>query len=643
MTQVYPQTLDFADTATPVDGYHCGYQRILPWGASAEGGSGDSIVSSVGDLSSAYSVSPGSPKRASVMNLGVAGTGMSHFVWAKEYLANSEARIGLVWTPSPWLFTDGFRYAMVGVRISGQSINDATPGSERLENGDGYWFVLRNTASASTAKWMLLRVNAGVVTKLTESALFDISTLLLQRGQVMSLKVTTSGGNAVLTCSQAYSTARGEPEFVNVFGADYTDSSGSKLTAAGRCGLGCTLPPSGGAPLLTSFQIRNADTTAVLFTDEWDRANYSVGSATAADLNTSGGRNLLPYFGGSIGSYSGLNRRLALDAGNNRARNNPTTGLGWDCPMSIAATHPAIQRRWGRVTFSTTAGFSDIWSIELRGSGLNGITGPLNAAYRAEIKCVDGTTFTTTLAYYGAGLRTELATASLSGLSTGTPVKFEFETVNTGGATSLVGTPNLVVRVDDVVVTNWASAGVLGVSIMASGAVQDARSVAIRTGNEQGHRYLRIGLTVGTLLLDDWTDAATLPSPGFNDLATASVATETAGVTGTLLIPIDWKVEEVRRYPSLSHPYENDFSQTFPIGSRVRRGWKIEIPNSIEADADTLLAFYDSHGGVDVPFYWVTPDGDTAIVKFLTEDLGKRMIDAGVYKSEFELEERFAV
>lgn len=644
MTQVYPQTLAFDDTATPAGGWHCGYARILPWGASAEGGSGDSIVSSVGDLSSAYSVSPGSPKRASVMGLGTPGTGMSHFVWSKDYLANAEVRAAVFWKPSPSLGVTGFRYAMIGVRIAGQSINDSTPGFERLENGNGYWLELRSTASANTAKWILLRVNSGSVTKITESSLFDISALNLTAGIIMSLRATTSGGNAVLRCQRAPVGKFGmeAPDFVDVFGADVTDSSGSKLTAAGRCGLGTTQPPTGGATLFGAFQIKNADTNTVVLCDEWERANYAVGGSVGPDANTLAARNLLPYFGGSIGGYTGVNRRLARDAGNNRMRNDSTVGVAWDCPMAVAATHPAIQRRWGHVTFSTPSGQVDTLAIELRGSGLHGVGAPTNACYRAEIECTDGTAFVAKLCSYAGGLRTDLASKTLSGPATGTPVKFEFETVNTGGATALVGTPNLILRVDDVVVTGWTLAAVTGISQLASGVVLDSRSSAIRTGYEVGHRYRRGSLTVGTILFDNWTDAATLPEVGFNDLATVSMASETVGATGTLSIPISWRVEELPRFPSLAHPYEDDFTQTFPIGSRFRRRWKVEIPNSREAAATTLLDFYDDHGGVEIPFNWITPDGDSAVVAFVSDDLPKKLRDADVYGAEFELEERFA-
>lgn len=646
MTQIYPQSDDFTETATPYDGYHVGWARLVPW--TSDAGSGDSIVTAVGDLGSGYF---GSARRASTFNASGTASALSCFAWGRSYQANVEARLGLIWQPSPTLGPVGFRYAMVGVRIAGQSINDATPGSERLDTGNGYWLVLRSTASATTAKWMLLRVNAGTVTKLTETALFDISTLNLQTGLLISLKATTVSGNVVLDAQRETIGKLGLETPVEtlgftaqIFGGTITDSSGSKLTAAGRCGFGISKPPSGGAALATGMQIKELDTDTVVLRDEWLRANLNVGAAVGPDANSVSGRNLLPYFGGGIGGYTGVSTRLARDASNNRAR-NVSGSTAWDCPMAVAASHPAIQRRYGRVTFSTSSGQTDRWKIELRGSSLHGISGPFGggSCYRADIICADGTAFSVELAVMSGATRTLLASKTITGVATGTAIKFDLDIQNTGGLTPMLGDPNLIVRVNDSVVSGWTSAGVVGVDILANGTVVDRRTAAIRAGSEQAHRYARTAGSAGTFLLDDWTDAAVLPADPIEDVTTFPISGETDGVTGTLTVPVSFRVDQERRDPSVLHRYCSGHAQGVALQTRARRKWTGVRSDAATATEDAdLLAFYNAHSGVAIPFYWQTDDGDTAIVHFTNEDLAQRMAKLNTYAFLFQLEELFA-
>lgn len=639
MTQLVPLADTFDDTATPYGGYHAGWLRWQPW--TSDGGSGDSIACALGDLSSGYFEAGGAVRRAAAYTATSGSSLVCHWLWRAFYAARAEARLSVLWKPQPALDASGWRYAMVAVRVAGQTATDTT-GSERLDAGNGYLLVLRNAGSANSAKWMLLRVNGGTVTKLTESAAFDITALTPESGLTILLRATDSSGNVVLRCQRGPVGSEGIDGggFVDVFGADYVDSSGSKLTAAGRCGFALSKPPAGGAMLATSFQITDVDAAAVVLRDEWLRSNVRVGAAAGPDANSVSGFNLMPYFGGSVGGYAGATSRLARDAGNNRAKNVSGSST-WNCPCSIPASHASVQRRRARVTFPTsTGGITDTFGIELRGTNLHGISGPLGRAYRADVKCTNGTTFVAEIASYLGGVRTLLASKVLSGLTAGTSCLLDFETFNTGGPTALTGTPNLVLRIDTVVVSGWTSAGVVGITILANGTIQDGRSGAILTGLEHGHRYLRNSLTTGTILLDDWTDAATLPAPTTNDLASIAVSGETDGVTGTLTIPVSFRVEQNLSDPGVVHRYATEHAQSFAGVSRGRRRWKAVNDGAVSADATGLASFYDAHG-TEVPFYWQTDDGDTAIVVFRNPKLTDRIRDGIVFAYEFELEERF--
>lgn len=644
--QVYPQNDTFDDSATPYDGLHAGWLRVRPW--TADAGSGDAIVTEIGSVHEGYTDTGQTVPRAAVIgSSSPVGAPTSSFLWRPQYLTTAIARLGLIRVPIPTLGLTSFRFALVGVRAAGQTIDDSVPGAEHLKLGEGYWLVMRNVALQPGAKFMLLRVNAGVTTKLTETAVVDISTLPLPTGMVLSLQATTVGATVVLSCKRTPDS--GSTTLIDIFGADVVDSSGSRLTAAGRCGFGLVRPTTAGTDLSTHFEIENAGVT--VFRDEWRRANVNVGTPVGGDLNGRAGLSLQPYFGGSIGGYTVLARKLARDAGSNRAKNQ-TGSLAWDCPMSVAAPHPSIQRRWGEATFPAAAGgITDTISIEVRGTRLNGDSRPLDKAYQLQVACTGGSVFVAILASYVGGVRTQLATKALSGPVSGTPVKIEIETFNTGGATDTEGTPNLILRIDNVILTGWTLAGVSGITENAAGTILDTRSAAIRQGWEHAHRYLRTGGVAGTVLFDNWNDTSVVvdpdppadPDPPPPDLTPVTILGETAGVTGTLVLDSgEWNVDVEPSDPGIKHGYDSDHGQTFAIASRVRRRWRISN-RAVNATRDAyILAFFDSHKGCEIPFYWATEDGDTAIFVFTTPDLPQRMRSAYTFTYEFGIEERFA-
>lgn len=647
MTQIVPLSDTFTEEATHLGDVHSGYARLIAWTTDAS--SGDSNVCAAGNLHNGYFqsngvVPAGTSGRFAVAQHASAGVSdLLSFVWRPYYAVRAKARLAIRWRRISGAVTSAdFRRAAVGVRLQSHSTYVNTAGSESVSGGDGYWLVARNVATQPGAKFYLLRVNAGVVTKLTESTVVDIADWRLWKGMWISLLISNSGGNPVLRCRRSptpLESVDGTSEVDCFTAGDYTDTSGSKITAAGRCGFALARPPVGSAVVADWFEITDPNTSELVLRDEWIRANYLVGALTSADANGKVGRNLQPTFSGDVGGL-GISR-IARDSGANRAKND-ATNTGVSGAWAYRASHEAVQRRSIKITGTTPGGRTDTLQLDVRGKDLHTPTGVTARGYELEIECVGtGPVFTARLIYFALGFRTTLATKVLA-ITVGTHT-FDLAVENVGGATPFDGIPYLTVRVDTVAVTSWTLPGVAGIAQTSAGSVTDSRSAAILRGWEQAFRHVVGGTVANSVFLDDWTDSATLPETPEPDRPNAAVSDELDGLTDTLDVPLSWPVEVVYTPRAIRHEYDSDHAQTIATASRDRRIWRVQAKATNRTDRDELLAFYVAHKGGEIPFSWVI-DGETVSVVFLTTDLADKLRDrgsgGGIYSYEFELGER---
>lgn len=643
MSQIIPQTDLFTEEATHLGDVHSGYARIVAW--TTDSASGDSNVCAAGNLHNGYFQGGGTKQigttgRFAAAQHATAGVAdLIGFVWRPFYSVRAKARLAIRWRRISGSATVAdFRRAAVGVRLQSHGSYTNTAGSESVSGGHGYWLVARNEASQPGAKFYLLRVNSGVTTLLATSATVDVSTWALASGMWFYLTVSNSGGNPILRCRRAPTSREavsGTSE-VDIFaGGDVTDSSGSKITTAGRCGFALTRPTAGSAPLADWFEVTDPNTSDVVLRDEWLRANYLVGALTAADANGKTGRNLQPAFSGDVGGSSAS--RIARDSGNNRVKND-STNTGIDGACSYVASHPSIQRRSISVQHPGGGSYVDVLQIDLRGKDLHDISGANTRSYKLELTMRVASIDTIVRVYSIAnGNSTQLAQVVL-GFDTSAHV-WEFEVQNVGGATSGDGVPNLIVRKDSVALTFWTLSAVAGISQLTSGAIVDSRSSAILSGWEQGFRFAASNGSANRVYLDSWTDLAVLPTLDV-DLPSAAVSDELDGLSGTLTAQHSWKIEERPTRRADRHEYDSDHAQVVAVASRTRRTWSVEMPAATQAEADAFDAFWQTHGAA-VPFNW-TVDGEAVYGVFVKDSKSVRRIGPGVYSYDFEVEERFA-
>ncbi len=648
MTEIVPQTDSFTEEATHLGDVHSGYARLVAW--TTDTASGDSNVCAAGNLHNGYFAGGiqqvGSSGRFAAAK-GLASVGSSDvmaFVWRPFFAVRARAKLAFRWKRVSGAVTSAdFRRAAVGVRLAGHGSYTNTAGAESVSGGNGYWLVARNVASQPGAKFYLLRVNAGVTTLLASSTAVDVSEWNLTAGMWISITVSNVAGNPQIRCRRAAlgrEAVDGETE-VDVFAAgDYTDTSGSKITAAGRCGFALSRPILGSAPLADWFEVTDVNTDTVVLRDEWMRSNYLIGAATAVDANSVSGRNLQPTFAGSVGGSGAT--RLMRDSGNNRVKNDSTSATipgAW----AFRASHAATQRRSALVTFNMNAGQTALFWIDLRGNYLHAPTSATARGYRLEITGHD--TFGTAIRVYAiqAGVSTLLATRANDLLNPFSATTWDFDVQNVGGATLFDGIPSLVVRKNGTIITTWTLAGVSGVSKLADGTILDTRSAAILQGWEQAWGWSLNASLANAVYVDAWTDAASIPTID-DDLPNADVSTEVDGLSGTLDIPLSWPVETVSGWQAVRHEYDSDHAQVVALASRERRTWRVSLKAATQAEVDALVAFYDDHGA-EIPFTWELPSGESVTGVFLTEDLTHVLKDrgaqGGVYSFDFEVQERF--
>lgn len=646
VSDIIPQTDSFTEEATHLGDVHSGYARLIAW--TTDTASGDSNVCAAGHLHNGYfqgggTLAIGTTGRFAAAK-GLASVGQSDlmsFVWRPFYSVRAKARLAIRWKRISGAATVAdFRRAAVGVRLQNHGAYSNTAGAETVTGGDGYWLVARNVGTQPGAMFYLLRVNAGVTSLLATSTAVDVSEWALPRGMWFYVTISNVSGNPQIRCRRGPTSVEsvGGTLEVDIFsGGDVTDTSGSKITTAGRCGFALSRPILGSVPLADWFEVTDPNTGEVVLRDEWLRANYLVGALTAPDANSVTGRNLQPSFAGSVGGSAST--RIARDSGNNRVKND-STSASINAAQSFRASHEAIQRRSADVRFNFSAGVTGLFQIDLRGAGLHDPTASAARCYRLEISGHDALGIGVKVYVVTAGVAVLLATKAPDGLNYAADHVWDFAVSNVGGATPLDGVPHLVVRKDSVQLATWTMASVAGVSSGSDGTIIDTRSAAILSGWEQAWRFSLSPGEANAVYVDDWLDSAVLATDPDNDIPSATVSTEITGLSGTLSAAHSWKMDVTYRRPALRHEYESDHAQAFAIGSRTRRVWSVEMPAATQAEVDALDAFWQTHGAA-IPFNW-TVEGEAVYGVFVKDSKEVRRLWAGAFSYAFEVEERFA-
>ena len=567
----------------------------------------------------------------------------------------------------------------MGVRIQGGTATGSGQ-AEVIQNHTGYWLIACNTAATgANPAFLLLRCNAGTWSTLasqTVDSLFPGANPFFNssKSYALSLQAVTSGSTVVLSAKiiNAVDPVTGESitNETTLFGGNVVDSSGSRVTGAGRYGFGMSgyddegnNPPSGYASsrsthLCRYFEAYDIDEDEVVLRDEFERpTNYGTGSTSASttawrDPNGVRGRNIAAtwsfdaYGGGGTltGTGSGNLQDLRVHASNDRLTTSSTGAVGTGEHMFLVPSFsPYYSDR--EVTFHPTALSDDAIGLFARGEIGTGTSSVVSRnSYRLVLSDISTGTYTaeifaapgSTLIAQRTGSTSDLG---INAINTNHVFRLKVENI---GADQANGQVQIQAWVNGIALTFTASSG--GIAIDGTKVI-DNRSNRVTYGLIEGI----LVADWASLRIDNWTDlsSATPPDPDEEtileeDMPSIAFNSECYGKTGTLSIPFDWGVRETTQSVTVAHDMEAGYVTRMVRHLKHRRTWQIAAKAITDSERTTLLNFWTSHKGVEIPFDWVEPElGATVSVRFKNDALAVALANPAVRQFAFELEEVF--
>jgi|GEM_PF-6916378 len=600
--------------------------------------------------------------------------------------------------------TDGWaRFYGIGARIGGGTlVNSGDEDDECLQLNDGYWFVQFGKKSSPEAgyKLILFRVNAGAVTRLAEDPVGEDVThgydghkfpFLLQ----MTVEQDVSGDVEIHCYRRAAGAALPDdvggpitPQLVEIFSV--TDTSGSKITAAGEVGFCQSLERDDGTTLSAHacswISAEDLSVPELMFRDEWFRdqpdgfcrpnQGHSPPDHPGHSLACGWAGDLFSHLDGYQGAGTGPSNKLYLSSGRGRVV------AYFDTPATLKhsrrATSEVTHHRSVKVRF-LSAGTADTTAPRVIGPQLrigvmneSGFPPQAQQAYAFFLRYSDDDS------EWSAGIyRARPAInpnfpnydilafkSGLTGLSFDTDITLDFLIVSEESPHQVQNAAKMTAKIDGTQVvfdagdtyTDGGSGGdsfsaqvaTLGILIEASGTVWDESTLRITSGTGEGLLILcedNQSPNSRELEVDDWTEEDLSGGggepPPENDQASIPVPDgETPDPpSGTLVTPIEWGVTEEVHALSNVHRLDADYVYRGTRAPYQRRRWTVSCGALTDTETDDLIDFWDAHDGTELAFYWVAPDGETVVVHFLQDDLDTVLRGPHATRHSFVLEE----
>ncbi len=575
------------------------------------------------------------------------------------------------------------------------------------EGGDFYAFCVVNDLSVGNAwRFYLLRCNAGTFTVLN-SALVSASFPTVSgasfagSGIGLELEVSGTGATVTLTCSASMSGTT-----ASVF--SYSDTSGSRLTSSGRCGLmmggydDCgDLPLSGeisgqrSTHTCAYFTLRDTSSNTLLVRDFWQRNGANQGVFyKATDKNNITGQTLMPIYGNDCFAHAVATtsnarpsrRRFSSGAWLTDTHQDGSTFQSWSlykCKSKIASDR-SIQFSYVLIPVVSTGDVS--LSIYARGTPFTPGATQVGYEFRGFYRVALQITATQFVAYV---IATDLSNVTTAICNTGAINQSSWGIATPGAATMklrvaiqngsdidpLANQTQIKVYYDTgggwVLITSYGTP-VAGVTNN-SGTLIDTRSTRPLEGWHEGFNFTLQDATVSptttySAQVLEWTDLfvgnntaggtsagtrAVYPGPepladdpegelSEFDHATIALNSECVGKTGTLTVPYDWGVQEQAKAEAIIAPFEAGYRVRSVRHTRQRRRWTIRANAITDSERTTLLNFWTSHKGAEIPFDWADPEtGAIVAVRFADDSLAVTLANPAVRQFEFVLEEVF--
>lgn len=557
----------------------------------------------------------------------------------RDYVA-AEVEVACTYTmrhmPGPdWVSAIGFD-VMLGARLSAGTLTDGGLETAHLLNGDGYYLHVQVNSSGGQ-KLYLTRVNGGTVTRLADSPAGAPATNFIpwatwnagNRAKTLRLTVHTNGGQVEL---RAYVTNVGAEQLV----LSYNDTSGSRITASGRCGfVGPNEWIQGSGAHGVAFQSFRVSTYGGTLIAYDDFARLSVNAAAVVTRTfTSGtyagwsvdGRDLVSTWYGDLRGVAGFASRLLKSVDRLKLSSAAADMTGFYMSQRYANDIRTQDRKVKFELENTAPGVIGL----VRGVGVvvrcgNVLAGGVPvSAYVFEARYdQDAATALYTLTRYTNGVAVLLASKVATGaVVPGIEYEIELQVDTIALPDPINGYARLRAYKASVQVQLLPLSPTLpGINVLADGTVVDTTSARIRTGPGEGFYVRSKNLATAGVFVNAWgTGSFNPPATGESTEASIPVPAENAGATGTFPAPYCWGAGEDEELPVIDHVLEGDHRYLSPMVELRRRAWTIGCPESAKAaEIQLLQAFFDDRAGSEIPFTLTSPRGTTVTVRFVAD------------------------
>lgn len=558
----------------------------------------------------------------------------------------------------------GAFYIGVGARLSGGTITDAGTSTAHLLGGDGYYFVAMSRAE-SGVQYQLLRVNSGTVTRLAQTPTGNpavggngtpYATWYASNAvKVLRLNAYTNGGTVEL---RAYVKVGSAADTLTL---SYDDSSGSRITAAGRCGFLCSNEHVVTGNIARTFPIAyfriRTYAGEIIANDDWQRISPSACAAVSRTFTgtvfptygTTFGANGIDLSSGWYGDLRGVSTyqsRLSRSSDRLLLNSSSASKTGFYLSQRPANDTRAQDRQ---ITFEFGTGGPGVTGlirsagVLLRATALTAGTDP-SSGYLLEARLEEDTLTSSVYLYrYSGSGAVETIARKLSGVTftRGTEYDLRLHVETLALPDPLNGTAVLKAYLDGAQIELVANGtGAAGVTVFSSGTVHDASSLRVLAGYGEGF-YVRskVGATAH-VYIDEWAVGVGDPGEsGEETQASIEVPAEDVSRSGTFATPYDWSSEQLDGLVTIDHQLELDYRYVGVAAESKRRTLRFGCKAATSSEIDTLLTFWEAQRGREIPFTFTWPDGTTSYARFTMDELVIRSVTPDVSEWEASVEE----
>lgn len=549
----------------------------------------------------------------------------------------------------------------IGARLSGGTITDAGTSTAHLLGGDGYYFlVLGNT---NGVQYQLARVNGGTLTRLAQTPSGDPASAAnctpyatwFASNATKTLRLTVHTNGSVVEL-RGYVRVGSAAETL-VLSVD--DSSGSRITAAGRAGFLTSNEGATGGSAARCYPIHyfriHTYAGVLVSNDDWTR--LALGACAAVTRTFTGGtfpvyagfgangRDLTSGWFGDLRGVSTYQARVDRSSDRILFNSSLSDRTGYYLSQRLA-NDPRAQDREITFEFATggpgVSGLTRGVGIVLRGTAVEAGSTP-ERGYLLLAELVEDTLTSRVRLYRIRDSGLTMIARKTSGVTftrgTEYDLRLRVETLSTPDPLS--GTAKLRAYLDGVLLELVdASPAATGVTVFSDGTVHDASSDRVTTGYGEGVYVRSLATATAHIYLDTWAVGVGGGDEGGDETqATIPIDAEDVAASGTFPVPYEWSSEQDDLPALLDHRLELDYRYLSPATDARRRTLRFGCKAATEAERDLLVEFWADQRGREIPFSFTWPDGSSSLARFTMDELRVERLAPGVHAWEATLEE----